>query len=116
MSRNAESEPIEEIRLLVANPHTCAEIAEAFVAEGIAAYGDFRDEPAEVLIRDAYEDRVDYVLYMNLRDLFDNFGTRRKGVRDLIAKVYLRREGEVKIMSVGAAIKMIQQRRLMPPR
>ena len=116
MSPKAETDTIEEVRLLIADPEICADIAEIFAAEGIAAYGEYRDEPEEVLIRDAYEDRVDYIVYMDAGDLFRGISLRKKDLRDLLARVYLRREGVAKTMSIGATVKMVQQRRFMPPR
>ena len=114
MPRKPDTEPIEEVRILMPNAWICAAVSEAFVAEGVAAHGDYRDEADDVRIRDAFEDGVEYIVFMSIFDFLSTPDKRRKNVRDVMIKVYLRREDEVKIMPIGAAITMVQQRRLMP--
>ncbi len=107
----SQDEIFEEVRILVANQHLCAEVTQLFTNAGVLAFGDYRNEQDEVLLRDAFADGVDYVVFANVFHLFATANSRSKKNSDLLVKVYLRREALVKTMKVGAAIKMIVERR-----
>ena len=108
---NTQPSILEEARIIVANPDLCATVTEYFTDAGIAAYGDYRDETDSVLIRDAFDDGVEYVVFANVWHIFESLNLRRKSNHDLIVKVYTRRKDQVQTMKVGAAIQMILERR-----
>ena len=103
----------EEVRLLIAYPELCSAVGELFFAEGVAAYGDYRDLPDETLLRDAIADGVEYIVILNTLDLLRSGLRSRNSLQDLQVNVYLQRDQDVRPMAVGAVIKMVQQRRFM---
>jgi len=53
----------EEARVIIFEDDLCADVAEAFLEAGIAAYGDYRLLPQRDLIKDALNDGVDYIVF-----------------------------------------------------
>ena len=111
MTANAQPGVLEEARIIVANPDLCATVTEYFMDAGIAASGDYRDDSDSVLIRDAFEDGVEYVIFANVWHILAPPNFLRKSNRDLIVKVYSRGKDQVQTMKFGAAIQMILERR-----
>ena len=56
----------EEARIIVANSDLCATVTEYFTDAGIAAYGDYRDDSDPVLIGDALDDGVEYLVFASV--------------------------------------------------
>ena len=111
----AANQTIEEARIIVANRDLCAAATEYFTDAGVLAFGDFRDEDQEIMVRDAFADNVDYVIFASVWHLLElpTFKLKRRSNNELLVKVYLRRDGDVKTMTIGAAIQMILERRHM---
>ncbi len=86
-------------------------MTEYFTDAGIAAFGDYRDDSDPVLIGDAFDDGVEYVIFASRWHIVQLPNFRRKSNYDLIVKVYTRQTGQIQTMKVGAAIQMILERR-----
>jgi len=104
--------PIEEARIICGNHDLCAIITELFTDAGIAAFGDYREDDDDVLIRDAFADGVNIVIFFKRIWLIpDRVNVHRKSDRDLCVNVYIRGESKVIAMKIGAAVQMILERR-----
>ena len=101
----------EEVRLIIFDSQICSDVGEAFWANGIAAYGDFRyHRPQRDLVHDALNDGINYIVIHNASSP-DNSQNRCASIRDLLVEVYFRNDGTQKTMRISAVIELVKQRR-----
>ena len=109
--RSQSEQAVEDVRVVIADSETMTDVVHALNEQGIHAFGDYRNDTEQVLLRDALSDGIEYVVFV---PLFDRLGVKNlfaASILDYVVRVYIRQEHELRTVPVGALIQLVQQRR-----